>query len=58
MGGNGGGSMNPAGIMTGMAMGGALGQQMVQQGQLTPQTYVWKQGMAGWELEMCIRDRF
>ena len=25
-------------------------QQMVQQGQLTPQTYVWKQGMAGWEL--------
>ena len=28
MGGNGGGSMNPAGIMTGMAMGGAIGQQM------------------------------
>ncbi len=25
-------------------------QQMVQQGQLTPQTYVWKQGMAGWEM--------
>ena len=25
-------------------------QQMVQQGQLTPQTYVWKQGMTGWEL--------
>ena len=77
MGGNGGGSMNPAGIMTGMAMGGAMGQQMagmmnqmgnalngqqsgpfnmnqlqqlVQQGQLTPQTYVWKQGMTGWEL--------
>lgn len=24
-------------------------QQMVQKGQLTPQTYVWKQGMAGWE---------
>lgn len=90
-----GNGMNPAGIMTGMAMGGAMGhqlagmmnqmgnamngqmntpppppsiqyhvsvngqqagpfnmgqlQQMVQQGQLTPQTYVWKQGMAGWE---------
>ena len=29
MGGNGGGSMNPAGIMTGMAMGGAMGQQDV-----------------------------
>lgn len=25
-------------------------QQLVQQGQLTPQTYVWKQGMAGWEM--------
>lgn len=25
-------------------------QQMVQQGQFTPQSYVWKQGMAGWEL--------
>ena len=25
-------------------------QQLVQQGQMTPQTYVWKQGMAGWEL--------
>lgn len=24
-------------------------QQMTQQGQFTPQTYVWKQGMAGWE---------
>lgn len=24
-------------------------QQLVQQGQITPQTYVWKQGMAGWE---------
>lgn len=93
--GNGGG-MNPAGMMTGMAMGGAMGQQMagmmnqmgnningqmgtpppppsiqyyvslngqqsgpfnmgqlqqlVQQGQLTVQTYVWKQGMNGWEL--------
>lgn len=25
-------------------------QQLVQQGQLTAQTYVWKQGMNGWEL--------
>ena len=25
-------------------------QQLVQQGQLTQQTYVWKQGMANWEL--------
>ena len=25
-------------------------QQMTQSGQLTPQTYVWKQGMANWEL--------
>lgn len=25
-------------------------QQLVQQGQLTPQTYVWKQGMQNWEL--------
>ena len=24
-------------------------QQLAQQGQLTPQTYVWKQGMANWE---------
>ena len=24
--------------------------QMAQSGQLTPQTYVWKQGMANWEL--------
>ena len=24
-------------------------QQLVQSGQLTPQTYVWKQGMANWE---------
>ena len=89
-----GGCMNPAGMMTGMIMGGAMGQQMagmmqnmgqqmqgamntpppipnvqyhvsvngsqtgpfnmlqlqqlVQNGQLTPQTYVWKQGMANW----------
>lgn len=25
-------------------------QQLVQNGQLTPQTYVWKQGMANWEV--------
>lgn len=94
-GGQGGGGMNPAGMMTGMMMGGAMGQQMAgmmqnmgqqmqgamntpppmpnvmyhismngsqagpfnmqqlaqmaQGGQLTPQTYVWKQGMANWE---------
>lgn len=94
-GGGGGGGMNPAGMMTGMMMGGAMGQQMagmmnsmgqqmqgsmntpppvpqvqymvanngqqagpfnmqqlqqmVQAGQLTPQTYVWKQGMPQWE---------
>ena len=95
-GGQGGGGMNPAGMMTGMMMGGAMGQQMAgmmqnmgqqmqgsmntpppmpnvmyhismngsqagpfnmqqlvqmaQNGQLTPQTYVWKQGMTNWEL--------
>ena len=95
-GGDGGGGMNPAGMMTGMMMGGAMGQQMAgmmqnmgqnmqqgmntpppmpnvqfhvsingaqagpftipqlqqmaQNGQLTQQTYVWKQGMANWEL--------
>ena len=95
MGAQGGGGMNPAGMMTGMMMGGAMGQQMAgmmqnmgqqiqgamntpppmpnvqyhvsingaqagpfdmqqmmqmaQSGQLTPQTYVWKQGMANWE---------
>lgn len=89
------GGMNPAGMMTGMMMGGAMGQQMAgmmhsmgqqmqgamktpppipnvqyhisvngsqlgpfnkqqlqqmaQNGQLTPQTYVWKQGMANWD---------
>ena len=94
------GGMNPAGMMTGMMMGGAIGkqmagmmnnlgqtimnptqpaapsmtppplpdvsffvsvngqqqgpfsmpvlQQMAQAGQFTPQTYVWKQGMANW----------
>jgi len=25
-------------------------QQMVQSGQINQNTYVWKQGMAGWEL--------
>ena len=107
-GGNNGGGINPAAMMTGMAMGGAMGgqmagmmnnmgqqmqqamqqqpqqqagmtpppmpgtanvsymvtangqqfgpfnmpqlQQMVQNGQLTAQTYVWKQGMPNWEL--------
>lgn len=105
LGGGGGGGMNPAGLMTGMAMGGALGQQVagmmntmgqniqagasappampgagaptpppmpqlqvyvavngqqqgpfglaqlqqyVQAGQVTKDTLVWKQGMAGW----------
>ena len=94
-GGQGGGGMNPAGMMTGMMMGGAMGQQMAgmmqnmgqnmqqamntpppmpnvqyhvsvngsqagpfnmqqlaqmaQNGQLTKQTYVWKQGFANWE---------
>lgn len=94
MGGDGGG-LNPAGMMTGMMMGGAMGQQMagmmsqmgqavqggmntpppmptvqyftavngqqagpftIQQlqqlagnGQLTRQTYIWKQGMANWD---------
>lgn len=93
--GSGQGGMNPAGMMTGMMMGGAIGQQMsgmmnsmgqqmqgastappplpniqyhvasngqqtgpfnmqqmqqmAQSGQLTQQTYVWKQGMANWE---------
>ncbi len=93
---SGGGGMNPAGMMTGMMMGGAMGQQMAgmmgamgqqvqgamqappplpgvqymiavngvqsgpfnmqqlqqmaQAGQVTTQTYVWKQGMPQWEL--------
>ena len=97
-----GGVMNPAGIMTGMMMGGAMGQQMagmmgqmgqnmsqgmntpppmpqiqytlnvngqnmgpfnmqqmqqmVQNGQMTRQTYVWKQGMAGWELAGNVQE--
>lgn len=100
--GNGGGGLNPAGMMTGMMMGGAMGQQMagmmnnmgqsmnqslntpppmpqaqytlningqnmgpfniqqlqqlVQQGQLTAQTYVWKQGMAAWELAGNVQE--
>ena len=91
-----GGRMNPAGMMTGMMMGGAMGQQMagmmnnmgqqmqgamntpppmpnvqyhisvngtqagpftmqqmaqkVQNGEMNAQTYVWKQGMANWEM--------
>jgi membrane protease subunit (stomatin/prohibitin family) len=95
MGNGDGGGLNPAGMMTGMMMGGAMGQQMagmmsqlgqavqgglntpppmpnvqyftavngqqagpftIQQlqvlvcnGQLTKQTYVWKQGMANWD---------
>ena len=116
MGGSGGdgGGMNPAAMMTGMAMGGAMGgqmagmmnnmgqqmqqamqqqspqqqqmtpppmpgaanilymvsangqqfgpfnmqqlQQMVQNGQLTAQTYVWKQGMANWELAGNVQE--
>ena len=95
MGNGDGGGLNPAGMMTGMMMGGAMGQQMagmmsqmgqavqgglntpppmpnvqyftavngqqagpftIQQlqqlagnGQLTRQTYIWKQGMANWD---------
>jgi len=102
MGSQGGGGMNPAGMMTGMMMGGAMGQQMagmmqnmgqqmqgamntpppmpnvqyhvsinnqpsgpfsiqqltqmVQNGQLTRQTYVWKQGMANWEFAGNIQE--
>ena len=101
-GGNGGGGMNPAGMMTGMMMGGAMGQQMAgmmqnmgqqmqggmntpppvpnvqfhvsingaqagpfnmqqlqqmaQGGQLTAQTYVWKQGMANWEMAGNVQE--
>ena len=95
-GGGGGGGFNPVGMMTGLAVGGAMGgqmanmmnatgqqmpmpggapppipqinfnvlvdgqntgpfgmsqlQQMVAQGQLTKQTYVWRAGMANWDL--------
>ena len=31
-------------------------QQMVQTGQLTKNTYVWKQGMAGWELAENVQE--
>ena len=101
-GGHGDGGMNPAGMMTGMMMGGAMGQQMagmmsqmgqtaqggmntpppipnvqyftavngqqagpftIQQlqllvgnGQLTKQTYVWKQGMANWDFAENISE--
>ena len=108
LGGNGGG-MNPAAMMTGMAMGGAMGgqmanmmnqmgqamqkpqqamtpppppmtamtavaymvsyngqqfgpynmqqlQQLVGSGQITAQTYVWKQGMASWELAGNVQE--
>lgn len=97
-----GGGMNPAGIMTGMMVGGAMGQQMagmmnnlgqqmqggmntpppvpqvqyhvlingqqsgpyqtpqllqlVQNGQLTQQTYVWKPGMVNWDLAGNIQE--
>ena len=97
-----GGGMNPAGMMTGMMVGGAMGQQMagmmnnlgqqmqggmntpppipqvqyhvlingqqsgpyqtpqlqqlVQNGQMTQQTYVWKPGMANWDLAGNIQE--
>ena len=97
-----GGGMNPAGMMTGMMMGGAIGQQMAgmmqnmgpqmqgamntpppmpnvqyhisvngqqsgpfgmqqlqqmaQAGQLTKDTYVWKQGMAQWDLAGNVQE--
>ena len=98
---DGGGGMNPAGMMTGMMMGGAMGnqmagmmnnmgqnmqqqntppppptisysvsvngqtagpfnleqlQQMVQNGQLTENTHVWKQGMAAWEIAANVEE--
>ena len=31
-------------------------QQMVQNGQMTQQTYVWKQGMAGWEMAGNVQE--
>ena len=31
-------------------------QQMVQSGQFTPQTYVWKQGMANWEIAGNVQE--
>ena len=102
LGGGGGNGMNPAAMMTGIAMGGAMGQQMagmmnnmgqqmqgaasappplpnvqyyissngqqmgpfnfqqlqdmVVSGQLTKQTYVWKQGMAKWDYAENVND--
>lgn len=98
----GGHGMNPGGVMAGMMMGGAMGQQMAgmmqnigqqmqgamntpppvpnvqyhisvngaqagpfnmqqlaqmaQNGQLTPQTYVWKQGMPNWEFAVNVPE--
>lgn len=100
--GSGGGGMNPAGMMTSMMMGGAMGQQMAgmmqnmgqqmqgsmntpppmpnvqfhisvngqqagpfniqqmqqmaQTGQLTKDTYVWKQGMTQWEFAGNVQE--
>ena len=31
-------------------------QQMTQSGQLTPQTYVWKQGMANWDFASNVAE--
>ena len=31
-------------------------QQLVQQGQMTPQTYVWKQGMQNWDLAANVAE--
>ena len=31
-------------------------QQLVQQGQLTTQSYVWKQGMANWEFAGNVQE--
>jgi hypothetical protein len=31
-------------------------EQMVQNGQITKETYVWKQGMAGWELACNVQE--
>lgn len=97
-----GGGMNAAGMMTGMVMGGAMGnqmagmmnnlgqqmqnnmntppppptpnymvsmngqqsgpfniqqlQQLVQQGQINAQTYVWKQGMSNWDMAGQVQE--
>jgi len=102
-GGGGGGGMNPAGVMTGMMLGGAMGnqmagmmnqmgqtmnqpqqhmpppppqihyfvsfngqssgpfilqqlQQMVLSGHLTLNSFVWKPGMAGWEMAGNVQE--